>query len=37
MTEERFKPIPPAGMTPEQAAMVEAITAGPRAGSLRSL
>ena len=35
MTEERFKPIPQAEMTPEQMAMVEAITAGPRAGSLR--
>ena len=35
MTEERFKPIPQAAMTPEQVAMVEAITAGPRAGSLR--
>ena len=35
MTDERFKPIPHDEMTPEQVAMVEAITAGPRAGSLR--
>lgn len=35
MTEERFKPIPKAAITPEQVTMVEAITAGPRAGSLR--
>ena len=35
MTEERFTPIPQAEMTPDQIAMVQAITEGPRAGSLR--
>ena len=35
MTKERFKPIPREEMTPGQVAMVEAITAGPRGGSLR--
>ncbi len=35
MTEERFKPIAPEEMTPDQVAMVDAMAAGPRAGSLR--
>lgn len=35
MTEERFRPLTREEMTPEQGAMVDAITAGPRGGNLR--
>ncbi len=35
MSEERFGPIAPERMTPEQARMVEGIAAGPRKGELR--
>lgn len=35
MTEERFSPIAPEQMTPEQHRMVDAIASGPRGGGLR--
>jgi 4-carboxymuconolactone decarboxylase len=35
MTEERFSPLSPEQMTPEQKRMVEGISSGPRGGGLR--